>query len=279
MTESGNIIQVLQLPTWQEAAKDKPDEAHMKSDANQIELSLESTADFPVLPCADINNKLSLFRGDITTLATDAFVNAAICSLLGGGGVDGAIHSAAGYQLLEECRTLKGCPRGQAKITGGYNLPSKHVIHTVGPVGVHPDVLSSCYRSCLSFVDSHHIRTLALCGISTGIYGYPVQLAAHIALSEVRKWLDVPENRKKVDRIIFVTFASVETLVYQLLTHTYFPYDLQPAAAAVATATTTVPASTVVASASEGKKKKKKKNKKGNHKKPVFKSSPNTTKK
>lgn len=134
---------------------------------------------------------ISLYHGDITTLSVDAIVNAANGSLLGGGGVDGAIHRAAGPELLAECATLKGCATGDAKITGGYRLPARHVIHTVGPVwcgGGHDEagLLASCYRRVFAVAQEHDIRTIAIPAISCGVYGYPVLQAATIAVREVR---------------------------------------------------------------------------------------------
>jgi O-acetyl-ADP-ribose deacetylase len=153
---------------------------------------------------------LELYRGDITKLDVDAIVNAANSSLLGGGGVDGAIHRAAGPELVAECRMIGGCPTGEARITRGYRLPARHVIHTVGPVwrgGSHgePELLASCYRSSLALAVEHGVRTIAFPAISCGIYGYPADQAARIAVSEARRFVG---EHPSIERVIFACFGD-----------------------------------------------------------------------
>lgn len=165
----------------------------------------------------EINDRIEIIKGDITTLTTDAIVNAANSSLLGGGGVDGAIHRAAGPALLAECRQLNGCPAGKAKITGGYNLPAKYVIHTVGPIWRGGDsgeskLLAECYRNSLKLAAEHKIRSIAFPSVSTGVYGYPVELASAIALREIKGFM---EDNSTVDRVIVVCFDDETYSVYQ----------------------------------------------------------------
>ena len=164
-------------------------------------------------------NRIELIRGDITRVNADAIVNAANTSLLGGGGVDGAIHRAAGPGLLEECRQLKGCATGEAKITRGYKLQASYVIHTVGPVwsgGEYGEagLLEACYLNSLKLAASHEIKTIAFPNISTGVYGYPKQAAAEIAVSTVMKWLD---SQTKPEKVFFVLFDEENAGIYKSL--------------------------------------------------------------
>jgi O-acetyl-ADP-ribose deacetylase (regulator of RNase III) len=147
--------------------------------------------------------RLEISRANIVILAVDAIVNAANSSLLGGGGVDGAIHRAAGPELLEECRKLNGCPPGQAKLTRGYRLPARYVIHTVGPVWSgggrgEPETLAACYRNSLALAMAHEIRTIAFPAISCGVYGYPLDRAARIAVRETAVFLEQDIRLEKV---------------------------------------------------------------------------------
>ncbi|XP_046545169.1 ADP-ribose glycohydrolase MACROD2-like isoform X2 [Haliotis rubra] len=171
----------------------------------------------------DLNEKVSLWIGDITTLEIDAIVNAANESLMGGGGVDGAIHSAAGPKLKKECKLLKGCPTGDAKITAGYDLPAKYVIHTVGPIGEYPKDLESCYVESLKRMKEQKLTTIAFPCISTGVYGYPNEKAVKVALKTVREFLEEDPYGPEVERVIFCLFMKVDVTLYMEGMNGYFP--------------------------------------------------------
>jgi O-acetyl-ADP-ribose deacetylase (regulator of RNase III) len=163
--------------------------------------------------------KIEILKTDITKLEVDAIVNAANTSLLGGGGVDGAIHRAAGPELLEECRTLNGCPTGDAKITKGYRLPAKHVIHTVGPVWNggnrnEEELLASCYRRSLELAIQNGVTSIAFPNISTGIYRFPKERAAEIAVAEVKEFLS---QNPSIEKVVFAIFDDENLEIYTRL--------------------------------------------------------------
>jgi O-acetyl-ADP-ribose deacetylase len=168
------------------------------------------------------NDKIATIRANITTLAVDVIVNAANSALRGGGGVDGAIHEAAGEELLDECRTLGGCDTGSSKITDAYRLPCKKIIHTVGPVySAHraqrcETALRSCYQSALQLAVQHELKTIAFCAIATGVYQYPSYDAATVACTTVRDFLGT-EDGKKIDKVIFVTYEAEDYRTYNNL--------------------------------------------------------------
>lgn len=170
-------------------------------------------------PSRSLNIKVSTVRADITALEVDAIVNAANTELRGGGGVDGAIHRAAGSGLAEECRMLNGCNTGSAKITMAYNLPCKRVIHAVGPVYDSRQkqksefLLRGCYQRSLELAVESQCKSIAFSAISTGVYGYPSTEAAQIAISEVRKYLEGPDG-EKIERVVFVTFEPKDVQAY-----------------------------------------------------------------
>lgn len=164
-----------------------------------------------------MKTRIELMQGDITTVDADVIVNAANTTLLGGGGVDGAIHRAAGPELLKECESLGGCQTGRAKITKGYKLPARYVIHTVGPVwrgggGNEEELLASCYRNSLLLARQRSLRSVAFPSISTGAYRFPVEKAASIAVKTVREFIEL--NPGAFDRIVFVLFSDRDLAVY-----------------------------------------------------------------
>ncbi|XP_027862273.1 ADP-ribose glycohydrolase MACROD2 isoform X1 [Xiphophorus couchianus] len=197
------FTQLDDIPTWREENRSRTKEDDEK----------ELTAG------GGLGDKVSLYKGDITVLEVDAIVNAANTSLLGGGGVDGCIHKSAGCCLYDECHSLNGCETGKAKITCGYDLPARYVIHTVGPVarGHVGDKeikdLTSCYKNSLDLVKEYDLRTVAFPCISTGIYGYPNEPAADIALGTVKKWIE--ENSDKITRVIFCVFLETDFTIYK----------------------------------------------------------------
>ncbi|XP_026568602.1 O-acetyl-ADP-ribose deacetylase MACROD2 isoform X3 [Pseudonaja textilis] len=209
-----DYVPLKDIPTWKEEMKNKA-----QSD--------EDNTNEAFLMQKSLSEKVSLYRGDITVLEIDAIVNAANSSLLGGGGVDGCIHRAAGPCLVAECRSLSGCETGQAKITCGYDLPAKYVIHTVGPIArghisdIHKEDLANCYKTSLKLAKEKLIRSIAFPCISTGIYGFPNEPAAVIALTTVKEWLSKNEN--EMDRVIFCVFLEVDYKIYKKKMNDFFP--------------------------------------------------------
>ncbi|XP_049655574.1 ADP-ribose glycohydrolase MACROD2 isoform X2 [Accipiter gentilis] len=211
-----DYVALKNIPTWMEDLKSKSE-----SDGENTKEDLQGKK--------ILSEKVSLYRGDITLLEVDAIVNAANSSLLGGGGVDGCIHRAAGPCLVAECRNLSGCETGQAKITCGYDLPAKYVIHTVGPIArghltdTHKENLANCYKSSLKLAKENNIRSIAFPCISTGIYGFPNEPAAVIALNTIKEWLS--KNHNEVDRIIFCVFLEVDYKIFKKKMGEIFPLD------------------------------------------------------
>ncbi|XP_047190763.1 ADP-ribose glycohydrolase MACROD2 isoform X5 [Scophthalmus maximus] len=196
------FISLDKIPTWRED--------------NQVD---DKEEEKELMGGGGLSDKVSLYKGDITVLEVDAIVNAANSSLLGGGGVDGCIHKAAGSCLYDECHSLNGCDTGKAKITCGYDLPAKYVIHTVGPVArghvgpTETNDLTSCYQNSLRLMKEHGLSTVAFPCISTGIYGFPNEPAADIALNTVKSWIE--ENSDKISRVIFCVFLETDFTIYK----------------------------------------------------------------
>ncbi|XP_035256335.1 ADP-ribose glycohydrolase MACROD2 isoform X2 [Anguilla anguilla] len=209
--EYSSYVPLDKIPTWKKQEKSKGKEEVDEQDAHPL------------------SDKVSLYKGDITILEIDAIVNAANSSLLGGGGVDGCIHKAAGPCLYEECTTLNGCDTGNAKMTGGYELPAKYVIHTVGPVArghvgkSQRELLKDCYQNSLKLMKENGLRSVAFPCISTGIYGYPNEPAAEIALATVKSWLK--KNCDEVDRVIFCVFLDTDFRIYKDKMFRFFSQD------------------------------------------------------
>jgi O-acetyl-ADP-ribose deacetylase (regulator of RNase III) len=186
-----------------------------------------SEADAPK-PSQSFNDRIGLIRGDITKLEVDAIVNAANNSLLGGGGVDGAIHQAAGPGLLRECRKLKGCETGSAKITGAYNLPCKKVIHAVGPIysstykEESAEDLAGCYTTSLKLAVENECKTIAFSALSTGVYGYPSQAAAPVAIKAIKDFLERKDG-DKIEKVVFCTFVLKDVEAYNNWLPRFFP--------------------------------------------------------
>nr|XP_055025943.1 ADP-ribose glycohydrolase MACROD2 isoform X6 [Misgurnus anguillicaudatus] len=204
----GNYVALEKIPSW----------ASNENNTEGKEQKSSSLAD-----------KVSLYKGDITILEVDAIVNAANSSLLGGGGVDGCIHRAAGHLLVAECQSLNGCETGNAKITCGYDLPAKYVIHTVGPIArghlgqTQKDDLESCYKTTLKLVKDLNLRSVAFPCISTGIYGFPNEPAAEIALKTAKDW--IKSNMNKIDRVIFCVFLETDYEIYKRKMSEFFSPD------------------------------------------------------
>ena len=209
------FITLEQIPTWPEYASKNAD--NMASFREKIAPKFAYHS--------EINDKISIFRGDMTTLEIDAVVNAANESLLGGGGIDGCIHDAAGPHLRLHNATLGGCDVGNTKISPGFAMPAKYILSTVGPRGENPQKLQSCYETILDLVVQHELKTVAFCCVSTGIFGYPLDRATTVALDTVRTWMEKDDNYKKVDRLIFIVFLEKEKSMYEAMLPLYFPVE------------------------------------------------------
>jgi len=206
------------VPTWKEQSKSLPD---ISESPSFEKLKKQCLYDIKIKEDVDFTEKVSTFVGDITKLEIDAIVNAANSSLMGGGGVDGAIHKSAGPLLKKENLNHDGCPTGEARLSCGYNLPAKYIISTVGPQCENQRELANCYRNSLQMAVDNNIKTLAFPCISTGIYGYPNEEAALVALKTVRKFLE--EHGQALDRIIFCLFLEVDVGLYTSFLPIIFP--------------------------------------------------------
>lgn len=173
----------------------------------------------------EINKKIMLWRGDITALEADAIVNAANDKLWSGGGICGAIHNASGPKLEEACNVIGYCETGSTVITAGFEAYAKHVLHSVGPTNGDPNLLYSCYISCLDVAVANNVKSVVFCCLSTGIFGFPNGPAAIIAMTAVRRWLEKDDNKSKIDKIMFCTFTQEDTQLYDQMATTFFPVE------------------------------------------------------
>ncbi|KAI9561642.1 hypothetical protein GHT06_012602 [Daphnia sinensis] len=203
-----SFVKLEDIPTWADESKEVSSSIPVQKNSSQ--------------GSKDLSSKISVWKGDITLLEVGAIVNAANSRLAGGGGVDGAIHKAAGHFLLSECKSIKnGCPTGEALLTGGYKLPAKYVIQTVGPMTQNPELLSACYANSLKLANENNLKSIAFPCISTGVYGYPNRDAAEVALSAVRKFLEC--DGSLLERVIFCIFLDLDFNLYKELLPKYFP--------------------------------------------------------
>ena len=208
-------VRLSDIPSWLDYCRHAPG----------VGTGTRASAVSPPTVVADnqLAERVSFWRGDITLLEVDAIVNAANRSLLGGGGVDGAVHRAAGPELRAECATLGGCETGDAKLTGGYGLPARHVLHTVGPVGEQPQLLRACYLRCLQLARLHRLRSLAFPCVSTGVFGYPQEAAARVALQTVREQLE--QGAELPERVVFCLFLESDVIAYMRQLPVFFPVN------------------------------------------------------
>ncbi|XP_037788283.1 macro domain-containing protein CT2219-like [Penaeus monodon] len=215
------FVELKKIPSWPAFFKENSYSVSTAALPQNLVEKFKDESRYQVDP--EINEKVSVFYGDITKLEIDAIVNAANNSLLGGGGVDGAIHRAAGPSLLNECQTLNGCDTGDAKITGGYNLPARYVIHTVGPIGERPSMLEQCYRRSMQVALENNVKTIAFPCISTGVYGYPNEKAVQLVLPVVRTMLEA--NKDKFERVIFCLFLDIDKKLYNRYLPIIYPLN------------------------------------------------------
>jgi len=219
------FVPISEIPSWSKYFQNNKKSLSEKVSEKDIEAFKTKHPEFFDDSELSLAGKVSLYQGDITKLEIDGIVNAANEALLGGGGVDGAIHRAAGKELKAECATLNGAEPGESKITCGYKLPAKNVIHTVGPRGEKPKVLQNAYQTSLNLMLEHGLKTIAFPCISTGVFGYPQDHAANVALKTVREFLK--EHSNEVERIIFCLFLDSDVEIYETELQLYFPVNLE----------------------------------------------------